>query len=133
MWNTSINSITTLSRPPLNRQHCRDLQVARLASAEIQALMKELSDWHLSPEQNGIEKTLRFDGYAETTAFVNAVVWLAQREDHHPEIHFGYRECRIELSTHQVGGLSLKDFILAAHIDQLLLPDTGDIDDSTQA
>ncbi len=61
-----------------------------------------------------------FKNYWETTAFVNAVAWIAHREDHHPDIEFGYKTCTIRYWTHTVGGLSVNDFICAAKIDQLL-------------
>lgn len=107
---------------PLTQQSCHGREIHRLGSSELPALLAQLKEWQLNNAQNGIEKTLNFKDYAQTTAFVNAVVWLAQREDHHPDISFGYNRCHIALGTHQVGGLSIKDFILAAHIDQLLLP-----------
>lgn len=61
-----------------------------------------------------------FKNYWETTAFVNAAAWIAHREDHHPDIAFGYKTCTVTYWTHTVGGLSNNDFICAAKIDQLL-------------
>jgi 4a-hydroxytetrahydrobiopterin dehydratase len=53
-------------------------------------------------------------------AFVNAVAWIAHREDHHPDLAVSYNRCRVEWSTHSVGGLSENDFICAAHIEAML-------------
>lgn len=53
-------------------------------------------------------------------AFVNAIAWIAHREDHHPDLEVGYSKCRVRYSTHDVGGLSLNDFISAAKVDHLL-------------
>jgi 4a-hydroxytetrahydrobiopterin dehydratase len=52
-------------------------------------------------------------------AFLNAVAWIAHVEDHHPDFEAGYNYCRLEFSTHSVGGLSENDFICAARIDAL--------------
>jgi 4a-hydroxytetrahydrobiopterin dehydratase len=52
-------------------------------------------------------------------AFVNTVAWISHREDHHPDIALGYNKCRVEYTTHSVGGLSENDFICAAKIDVL--------------
>ena len=52
-------------------------------------------------------------------AFVNAVAWIAHREDHHPDVAFGYDRCTLRFATHAVGGLSLNDFICAAKVDAL--------------
>ena len=67
-----------------------------------------------------IQRKFRFKNYYETSAFVNAVVWIAHREDHHPDITFGYKECDIVYTTHAIGGLSENDFICAAKINVLL-------------
>ena len=53
------------------------------------------------------------------SAFVNAVAWIAHREDHHPDMAFGYHRCTLRLNTHSVGGISLNDFICAAQVDAL--------------
>lgn len=106
----------------LAQQHCSQTALRPLDATEIEGHLRELQHWQANASQTCIEKTWAFDGYPQTTAFVNAVAELAQREDHHPEICFTYGDCRISLSTHAVNGLSLNDFILAAHIDQLLPP-----------
>ena len=51
--------------------------------------------------------------------FVNAVAWLVQVEDHHPELHIGWGRCSVHWRTHSVGGLSINDFICAAKLDAL--------------
>ena len=90
-----------------------------LSGSEIQTLLKELAAWQLEGSQ--ITKTFAFKNYYETTAFVNAVIWIAHREDHHPDITFGYKQCKIVYTTHAVKGLSKNDFICAAKIDALLI------------
>jgi 4a-hydroxytetrahydrobiopterin dehydratase len=52
-------------------------------------------------------------------SFVNAVAYVADREDHHPDLEVGYDHCRITWSTHSIGGLSENDFICAAKVDRL--------------
>jgi 4a-hydroxytetrahydrobiopterin dehydratase len=52
-------------------------------------------------------------------AFVNAVAWIAHREDHHPDVALGYDRCTVRFATHAVSGLSLNDFICAAKVDAL--------------
>jgi 4a-hydroxytetrahydrobiopterin dehydratase len=52
---------------------------------------------------------------------VNRISELSEAEGHHPDLHLtGYRNLKIELTTHAIGGLSENDFILAAKIDALL-------------
>jgi 4a-hydroxytetrahydrobiopterin dehydratase len=52
-------------------------------------------------------------------AFVNAVAWIANVEDHHPDLEVGYNYCRMTFATHSIGGLSENDFICAAKVDSL--------------
>lgn len=75
--------------------------------------------WTLVDDQRLIAQ-IEFDDYAHTTSFVNAVAWVAQRENHHPEITFGYRNVTVQYWTHAVSGLTENDFICAAKIDALL-------------
>jgi len=61
----------------------------------------------------GHREELVVQNYYETLAFVNAVAWLVHREDHHPDMSVGYNRCRVEFSTHSIGGISENDFICA--------------------
>ena len=90
-----------------------------LGDAAVAELMKQLDGWaHLG---HAIVKTFHFKNYHETMAFVNATAWISHREDHHPDLLVGYNKCRVEYSTHSIGGLSENDFICAAKSDALFL------------
>lgn len=93
---------------------------AKLPDVDIGALMKLLPDWEIK----GIEltKTFRFDNYHETMAFVNALAFIAHREDHHPDLGVHYNRCVVHWSTHDAGGLTLNDFICAAKTEALNSP-----------
>ena len=67
-----------------------------------------------------IEKIYNFPGYAQTMAFVNAVAWLAQARDHHPDLLVQFSRCRVQWRTHDVAGLSRLDFDCAAAVDALI-------------
>ncbi len=103
--------------PELSQQQCqRDASL--LDDSEIDALMQELhGDWRLEDNNRAITRRFRFDNYYQTVAFINAAVQIAHKQDHHPDISFGYNQCVVRYSTHSVGGLSLNDFICAAKID----------------
>ena len=70
-----------------------------------------------------IEKTYRFDSYALTLAFANAVAFIAQRRDHHPDLLIQYRACSVRFRSHDVQGISPRDFASAAQVDALLASD----------
>ena len=77
-------------------------------------------DWKLADDARGLERTVPFGTYHEVIAFVNAVAWIAHREDHHPDLSVHYGKVVVRYSTHAVGGLSDNDFICAAKVDALL-------------
>jgi 4a-hydroxytetrahydrobiopterin dehydratase len=84
-------------------------------------LMSQLDDeWKLADDGSEISRDYEFKDFHQTMAFVNAVAWIAHREDHHPDLELGYGHCRVRFSTHAVGGLSQNDFICAAKVDDLL-------------
>ena len=88
-----------------------------MSADDIATHLAQADGWSL--EDGAIEKTFRFDDYHRTMAFVNAVAWIAHREDHHPDIAFGYNRCTLRFNTHSVNGISLNDFICAAKVDSL--------------
>ena len=88
-----------------------------LSQDEINTLMKQLDGWEQHDQVIG--KMFSFKNYYQTIAFVNAVAWLSHREDHHPDLNAGYNKCRVEYTTHAIGGLSENDFICAAKVDAL--------------
>jgi 4a-hydroxytetrahydrobiopterin dehydratase len=104
---------------PLARMKCKPLPAGTpaLGRARIDALLKEVPGW--SYDGKVIAKTWSFKNYYETLAFVNALAWIVHGEDHHPDLSVGYNRCRVEFSTHSIGGTSENDFICAAKIEAL--------------
>ena len=106
----------------LRDQHC--VEIARgsshLTEEEIHQNLIEIPDWALTQSHAAIHREFHFRNYYETMAFVNAAAWVAHQQDHHPDMEVSYSRCKIIYTTHSVGGLSLNDFICAAHIDALL-------------
>ena len=92
-----------------------------LSAERIAELKPQLSArWKVINDGKAIQGTFEFKNYYRTTAFVNAVAWIAHNEDHHPDITFGYKTATIQYWTHAIGGLSTNDFICAAKVDALL-------------
>lgn len=92
--------------------------VSPMEQAEIERMLEALDEWEQAGKE--IARTFHFNNYYETMAFVNATAWISHREDHHPDLEVGYKQCRVRYSTHAIGGLSENDFICAAKIDGLL-------------
>jgi 4a-hydroxytetrahydrobiopterin dehydratase len=80
---------------------------------------KGLDLWSYNQEKNCIEKIVLFKSYMKNIAFVNAIAWLANKENHHPDLEISFDKCIIRLTTHDNNGISEKDFSLASKIDLL--------------
>lgn len=87
---------------------------------QIGELAQLIGEWRVEREAGQLQREFRFRDFHHTMGFVNAVAYMANREDHHPDLEVGYNYCRVRWSTHDVGGLSLNDFICAAKVDALV-------------
>ena len=67
-----------------------------------------------------LEKTFAFKNFHETMGFVNAVAFVANAEDHHPDLALSYGKCMVRFNTHDVNGISVSDFFCASKVDALL-------------
>jgi 4a-hydroxytetrahydrobiopterin dehydratase len=103
----------------LHLQACQPLEGhPAMGAGQITSHLAAVPGWALAGD--AIEKTYVFADYHRTLAFVNALAWIAHREDHHPELRVSYNRCVVRFNTHSVGGISINDFICAAKVDALL-------------
>jgi 4a-hydroxytetrahydrobiopterin dehydratase len=107
-------------KPSLSPRRRKTAAPARAALSErrIALLLPKLRGWKLRDGQ--LCKTYAFKDYHHTMAFVNAVAWMAHRQNHHPDLTVSYNRCQVRYSTHAVNGLSENDFICAAKVDALM-------------
>ena len=103
----------------LAERHCQ-AKVSQFSDDDSTNLLAKLDGWELESGGKQIKREFRFKNYYETIAFVNALAWIAHREDHHPDLGVHYNRCIVHFSTHSVGGLSENDFICAAKLDALV-------------
>lgn len=89
----------------------------RLTDAEIAERLERLTGWTRAADT--IEKTYHFKNFLRAMWFVNAIGYLAESMNHHPDIHIHYNEVRLANWTHVAGGLTELDFILAERIDAM--------------
>ena len=103
----------------LAKMKCKPCEggVAPYSATQANDMLKSLRGWSI--EEGKLVKLYPFTNYYQTMAFVNALAWISHREDHHPDLLVGYNKCRVEYSTHAIGGLSENDFICAAKADAL--------------
>ena len=93
-----------------------------LTATEIVTRLTTLPGWTLTGDgpDVAIEKTYTFENYYETISFVNAVAFIANAQDHHPDLSVHFNRCVVRLNTHDVKGLSETDFECASMIDAML-------------
>jgi 4a-hydroxytetrahydrobiopterin dehydratase len=101
----------------LHEQHCVPNAPALDAQA-VGQLLPQVPGW--VAVGGCLERSFKLRDYHETIAFVNAMVWMIHREDHHPELRVGYNTCIVRYSTHSAGNaISQNDFICAARTSAL--------------
>lgn len=92
-----------------------------LDGAQAQARMAQLhDDWQLDPQLAVITRRFTFKGFAKATQMANLCAWHGDKMDHHPDIAFGWGYCQVSYTTHDIGGLSERDFLCAARLDALV-------------
>ena len=74
-------------------------------------------DW--TKRAQTIGRTYKFDGFLMSIAFVHRVAKRAQKMTHHPDIDIRFDKVKLTLTTHDAGGLTAKDFILAGQCDEV--------------
>ena len=81
-----------------------------------------MDGWDVKPNEKKIyflEKNFKFKNFLDSQNFINKVSKISEKENHHPDLSFGWGYAKIVITTHAIEGLSENDFILAAKIDQI--------------
>lgn len=86
----------------------------------IDSILQLLPGWDVTDDGKAIIKDFTFQNFHQTLEFIGALGFIANRQDHHPDIAAGYSHCEVRFSTHDVGGLSMNDFICAARLEAML-------------
>lgn len=85
------------------------------AIKEIALHLKTVPNW--SKRAKTIHRIFEFEGFRDSLAFVNRIAKRAQKLNHHPDIDIRFNKVTLQLSTHDAGGLTEKDFVLARQRD----------------
>ena len=107
----------------LANRHCKPCEggAEPLQAEQVTESLRALHDgWAVSDDGLEISRSFSFPAYSRTLGFANAVAWIAITEDHHPDMFVSYGSCRVNYTTHAIGGLSDNDFICAAKVDRLM-------------
>ena len=88
-----------------------------LNTKQVKLHLKAIPDW--SKRAQTIHRTFKFDGFLGSIAFVNRIARKAQKVNHHPDIAICFDKVTLKLTTHDEGGLTKKDFLLARQCDEV--------------
>ncbi len=89
----------------------------KLSDLEIQRALGSLPGW--SRRGDVLTKTYTFEKFADGIAFVGRVAKIADEMDHHPDIDIRYTKITMTLSTHDAGGITGSDLLLAERIESV--------------
>ena len=106
----------------LTQRHCEPCEggVEPLNRETALGLLEQLPGWTLSEDGLMISRRFEFRGFLRTMAFINAMSWVVNQQNHHPDFSAGYNYCEVGFTTHAINGLSENDFICAARVSALL-------------
>ncbi len=88
----------------------------RFSESQLQDVMAELPGWTVREEK--LYRQFKFKDFVSAFGFMSQVAILAEKMDHHPEWSNVYNRVDIELTTHDLGGISMRDITLAKQIDE---------------
>lgn len=104
--------------------------VPPLTRAQFTPLFTQLEGWQIDNEKM-LVKVFRFKNFVRAVEFVNAIMPVAEAENHHPDLRVSWGQVRVELWTHKINGLSEGDFVMAAKIDRVYSRAAGAAADGT--
>ena len=87
--------------------------VERLVGAARQMALHELHGWVEVEDRDAIRKSYHFENFSEAWGFISRMALLAEKMDHHPELFNVYNRVEVVLSTHDAGGVTNNDIVLA--------------------
>ena len=88
-----------------------------LTREQVSLKLKAIPEW--SAKVQTLNRTFNFEGFLMSIAFVRRVAKRAEKNQHHPDIDVRYDKVTLTLTTHDEGGLTEKDFILAEQCDEI--------------
>ncbi len=109
-----------LTLDKLLSQPCKPIDSSQspLNLSEVENIRKLTPHWQYCATENVLMQTFHFRSYEKTIELANLVADVAKEQDHHPEMVIGYNRCKVSFHTHTIHGVSINDFICAAHIDR---------------
>lgn len=105
----------------LSDKKCTPCQggVEPMSRNEAESYLKQVPGWGLLEDGKKIQRRFKLKNFAEAMRLAETVGELAESQDHHPDVCFGWGYTQVTFHTHKIGGLHENDFIMAARINEL--------------
>lgn len=92
--------------------------VPPLSAERAEELLAELGDdWQLN-DKGHLSRLFKFKNFVDALALANRVGVIAEQQAHHPDLYVAWGQCRVEIWTHKIDGLTESDFFLAAKVSR---------------
>ena len=88
-----------------------------LSEIQIETSLAELNNWQYDNKK--INKVFTFSSYMESIDFINSVAKKAEEFNHHPDLTVGYCKINIEITSHDLGGVTTGCIDLAKSIESI--------------
>lgn len=97
-------------------------EIPAFTEEQINEFKSKVKNWEIKKNEKGhfyLSKDFKFDNFEKSLNFINEVSQIAETENHHPDLKFGWGYANIVIFTHAISGLAESDFVLAAKIDEI--------------
>ena len=94
------------------------MSIKKMSTQEVEAGLKELPGWDLKDQK--LHRELKFKNFVRAFGFMTQTAIIAEKMNHHPEWSNVYSRVSIDLTTHEAGGISHRDFELAQEMNLIL-------------
>jgi len=91
-----------------------------MSSDAARAMLASVSGWELNATATKLSRTFTFSDFMQAQSHAVRVGEIAEAENHHPDISYGWGYCTVVFYTHKIGGLHENDFIMAAKVNDLV-------------
>ena len=97
-------------------------EIPAFTEEQINEFKSKVKNWEIKKNEKGhfyLSKDFKFENFEKSLNFINKVSQIAETENHHPDLKFGWGYANITIFTHAISGLAESDFVLAAKIDEI--------------
>ncbi len=118
-------SIKEIMEDDLSKKKCVPCEggIPAFKYDEIHKYLKKVDGWEVKKNDEDnyfLIKEFKFNDFKNSQKFINQVGDISEKENHHPDIFFGWGYAKVKIFTHAINGLAESDFILASKIDKII-------------